>query len=134
MTTNTTLSAAVFGTLTDYATGEQIRPATAAELAESLRAGPEGAFAYDYAADGKQVAETNVTEAALVEAGGGTDPLAGNDRVLVLCPAEYNVDLIDADDILHDPDIRQVRPGPLVVYVDGGDPDATGLTVTSDEA
>jgi hypothetical protein len=36
-----------YGTLTDYVTGEQIRPATAAEHARSLAAGETGAFELD---------------------------------------------------------------------------------------
>jgi hypothetical protein len=43
-TTDTTDTAGVYGTLTNYRTGEAIRPATVDELAASLAAGPTGAF------------------------------------------------------------------------------------------
>jgi hypothetical protein len=36
-----------YGTLTDYRTGEPIRPATAAEHAQSLAAGEAGVFELD---------------------------------------------------------------------------------------
>lgn len=41
-----------YGTLTDYITGEEIRPATAYELAQSLAADETGAFSLD---DGRTV-------------------------------------------------------------------------------
>jgi hypothetical protein len=51
-----------YGTLTDYITGEQIRPATADEHARSLAAGEVGAFELDgqsvFVAGGPETATT----------------------------------------------------------------------------
>lgn len=120
---NPMTTSAEYGILTDYATGEEIRPATADEHARSLAAGETGAFDLDgrvvFVAGGPEEAVTTTYLATVSTAG------TINDRDAI------GVDQCSDGEVIATPWTRDLTPAEM----DDRDWDAllaaAGWTVTS---